>query len=120
VYGLIEYLTLFKKGSCREECFNSTYFPQGARFLSTSYNIPKADIREKEIEEEDYNNLMSYAYSSRKNIREDGHYYPSLSGASAYCLDREYVRDIKEYVINNWGTKEDELLLAEIKKTEDV
>lgn len=126
IYGLMEYLTLFKIGSIQDKCSGSTYFPKGAKIIATSLT-KTADIREIEISEDhykmirDYYDKEFYAYDG-KQIREDGHLYV-VDGKTHYCLDKVYIQCSKEYIINNFGTKEDDIIIAnneELKKFAEI
>lgn len=112
VDGLIDYITLFKIGSCQKDCFNATYFPKGARIITTSYNIPKKKAFEVELSEEEYLHLVQihandYYNNKGKPIREYGHYYPNNNGEAAYCEDWTCVRLLDGFAESNYGTEEE-------------
>lgn len=122
VYGLMQYLTLFDTNALQSKSQGATHFPKNAKILSTSIK-PSTAERIIEINESEYKYLRSYydrLYYAEdgKYIKEDGHIYND-NGETKYCLDKVYIQASKEFVYNNYGTKEDDILFAnneELKK----
>lgn len=112
IYGLIEYITLNVKIVSQPYNKTLSYFPRGAKIIAS--NIKSfSEVREIEISNDEISNLIAYAQKNNLHIRYDEHYYFE-NGIKKTVLDGITFIVNKDYIINNFGTKEDDEIL---KKT---
>lgn len=124
-YGLCQYFTIFKPGNCQVKCFNATYFPQGAKIISTSNNLKLATKRETTITEAELKHLVDYHENKYYGgdgalVRTDGHYYPKQDGTKGYCWDKIIIQSDENFIYNNYGTAEDDAILHNNKILAEV
>lgn len=119
-YGLCQYFTIFNPGNCQIKCYNATYFPHGAKIISTSNNLKLATKREITINESELKHLVDYHENKYygedgKLVRTDGHYYTKLDGKKGYCWDKIIIQSDNNFIYNNYGTVEDDIILENNK-----
>ncbi len=114
IYGLIEYLTLDKHPIGRQEDSRLSYFPKGARLIASTFSS-KADCREINVNENEIINAVTFCKGKKSHIRNDKHFY-YVNGKKIERLDGILLSLGEDYIINNFGTAEDDKLLAEINR----
>ena len=93
-HGLIHYLTKRKESNINQEKPWLTKYPQFAKFIRTSRDLPQDEYIEKECSMEQFNNFQKQAQENGANINYVGHYY----GADSYCLDKVYIHDAEDTI----------------------
>ncbi len=111
VYGLIEYLTLNKSLMRQEDDNSLSYYPKGAKIIATSLK-EKAEYREIIISDEEIENVLQFCRDNDKHIRYESHEY--FDGESQRRkLDGIFIMPGEDYIVNNFGTKEDDMIMIE-------
>ncbi len=120
IQGLLQYLTLYDINAKQKNCSGSTYFPHGAKILSSNYK-EMSKCRELEISEDLKDYLLDYAYKEYYTnngplVKEDWHSYLDKSEDKLkICIDKYYIRVSEDFVLNVFGTEEDDKILEQIK-----
>ena len=116
IYGFLEYLTLFKQGSYKD--FKDSNFPNKAKIISTTLKTSK-NIRNITITDEHFDFINNY-YQSKDNgnmIRKTGHYFfDPETNKNCFAVDKYYLQSSKDFIYNNFGTKEDDEILQKLNK----
>ncbi len=117
VYGIAEYLTLNSKPIAQIEDASLSYYQKGAKILSTTIKTP-AEKREISLDVEEIKKLIAFCEQNHIHIRYDKHFYFE-NNIKKEVLDGILLMPGKDYIINNFGTKEDDLLLENLQKGKD-
>lgn len=103
VRGVADYICL-EDSNCRDRQNDSfTLYPQGAKFLACSYNLPQAKIvKEIEIDNDKYDSLLGLhdeiLLGGARPILQTGHYYDDERYGEQYCMDKTYIKSDKEKI----------------------
>lgn len=111
IYGLLEYLTLFKNGCYKDNTF--TYFPNNAKIISSNFKTSQ-NIRNIEISQEHFEFIKHFYITkeSKNKMRVSKHtYYDYLTDKKVDVIDRYYFKSTKEFIYSNFGTKEDDEII---------
>ncbi len=114
VTSIEEYLTLNKSLVGRNEDKNLSYFPKGARLISSTVKTP-AERREISATEEEIQNMIDYCIKNWIHVRFDKHFYYE-NGERKERLDGILLMPGQDYIINNFGTKEDDEIFEKLKR----
>ena len=112
IYGVIQYVTKYKKQNLLKEYSYFSCFPKGAKVISSSqhFGVPykSNEYRDIKITSEHLAFLLNYHLKASdsengKFVRLDGHNYFNKSNCEIeYCLDRVFIRTTKDFIQNNF------------------
>lgn len=118
IWAPLQYITHFKPHHIQKDNPYFSYFPKGAKVISTSLHfgsVCSSDFyREELISADHLKFILDYHFNEFKKgvgkfVRVDEHrYYDIVKCESACCMDKVYIRTSKEFIENNFDFLNDE------------
>lgn len=118
IWAVLQYITKCKYHHQRKDNPHFTYFPRGAKVVSTSQHfggvLDSDSYKEFTITADHLKFILDYHFNEffehdGKFVRVDGHRYFNIHKCEVdYCKDMVYIRATKEFIENNFDFLNDE------------
>ena len=112
IWAPLQYITKFKPHHQRKDNYYFTYFPRGAKVISTSQHFggvyDSVSYKEDYISADHFKFILNYHFNEffendGKFVRVDSHrYFNTFKCEYDSCMDRVYIRTTKEFIENNF------------------